>query len=76
MFLKPWRDVTQLPRQCFLNLTRFAKSRTYPERLPYILKGHCHGHFLAKLVKWHQNYDQLLLTMQEILRECKGKEIV
>ena len=21
------------------------------------LKGHCHEHFLAFLVKWHQNYD-------------------
>ena len=22
-----------------------------------VLKGHCHGHFLAFLVKWHQNYN-------------------
>ena len=21
----------------------------------FFLKGHCHGHFLAFLVKWHQN---------------------
>ena len=39
------------------------------------LKGHCHGHFLAFLVKWHQNYALVLSTMQEMLIELKGKDI-
>ena len=37
--------------------------------------GHCHGHFLAFLVKWHQNYDLVLSTMQEMLLELKGKDM-
>ena len=41
-----------------------------------VLKGHCHGHFLALLVKWHQNYDLVLSTMQEMLLELKGKDIL
>ena len=39
------------------------------------LKGHCHGHFWAFLVKRHQNYDKVHSTMQEMLLERKGKEI-
>ena len=39
------------------------------------LKGHCHGYFLAFLVKWRQNYDLVVSTMQEMLLERKGKDI-
>ena len=39
------------------------------------LKGHCHGHISAFLVKLHQNYDIVLSTMQEMLLELKGEDI-
>ena len=29
------------------------------------LRGHCHGYVLAFLVKWRQNYDLVVSTMQE-----------
>ena len=39
------------------------------------VKGHCHRHFLAFLVKQQQNNDYVLSTMQQMLLERKRKDI-
>ena len=55
----------------FYNLN---KTRLIRNLMSKKLKGPYHGHFLALLVKRHQNYDLVLSTMQEMLLELKGKD--